>query len=270
MKNNLVGECIAELLGTFVFIFIGTATVASLVTAKTNISYWELCLCWGLAITMAVFIFGIISGAHLNPSVTIALAVWKGFDKKKVVPYIVAQTVGAFLGAAVTYGLYGGTITAFENSKNIVRSSSAGWATEGIFCTFPRSGLTMFNAFMVELCITALLLLVIFAVTDGNNDSCPKAGFPALAIGLTVAFIGASFGPLTGFAMNLARDLGPRLFCMIAGWGPSAIGPNGYGLIVPIFAPIIGGIVGGGIYEKLVAPYLPGRVNAKIGKSESV
>lgn len=270
MKNNLLGECLGELLGTFFFMFIGTGTVAALAAAGTNITFWDLSICWGLAITMSVFIFGVVSGAHLNPSVTIALAVWKGFDKKKIVPYIISQTVGAFLAAALTYGLYGSTITAFENGKNIMRASNAGWATAGIFTTFPRSGLSMFNAFMVEMCITAVLLLVIFAVSDGRNEGCPKAGFPALAIGLTVAFIGVSFGPLTGFAMNIARDLGPRLFCMLAGWGPGVIGPNGYGLIVPMFAPIIGGIIGGGIYEKLVAPHLPGVINAKAGKSETV
>lgn len=270
MKNNLFGECLAELIGTFIFMFIGTGTVASLVAAGTNITFWDLSICWGLAITMAVFIVGVVSGAHLNPSVTIALAVWKGFDKKKIVPYIIAQTVGAFLAAALTYGLYGTFITKFENTKNIVRASDAGWGTAGIFCTFPKSGLTMFNAFMVEVCITAFLLLVIFAVTDSRNEGCPKAGFPALAIGLTVAFIGVSFGPLTGFAMNFARDFGPRMFCMLAGWGPSVLGPSGYGLIVPVFAPIIGGITGGGIYEKLVAPYLPGVINAKADKSETV
>ncbi|MBV7274803.1 MIP family channel protein [Clostridiaceae bacterium UIB06] len=270
MKNNMFGECLGEVIGTFIFMFIGTGTVASLVAAGTNITYWNLSICWGLAITIAVFIVGLVSGAHLNPSVTIALAAWKGFDKKKVVPYIISQIIGAFLAAALTYGLYGKVITTFESSKNIVRASNAGWATAGIFTTFPKSGLTMFNAFMVEVCITAFLVLVIFAVSDGRNESCPKAGFPALAIGLTVAFIGVSFGPLTGFSMNFARDFGPRLFCMMAGWGTSVLGPNGYGLIVPLFAPIIGGLIGGGIYEKLVAPYLPGVVNAKINESESV
>lgn len=270
MKNNMFGECFGELIGTFIFMFIGTGTVASLVAAGTNITFWDLSICWGLAITMAVFIVGLVSGAHLNPSVTIALAVWKGFDKAKVVPYIISQIIGAFLAAALTYGLYGGAITAYENTKNIVRASNAGWATAGIFTTFPRTGLTMFNAFMVELCITAFLVLLIFAVSDGRNQSCPKAGFPAIAIGLTVAFIGVSFGPLTGFSMNFARDFGPRLFCMIAGWGPSVLGPNGYGLIVPLFAPIIGGVIGGGIYEKLVAPYLPDVISAEVNESESV
>ncbi|WPC44396.1 MIP/aquaporin family protein [Clostridium sp. JS66] len=257
MRNNLFGECLAEVLGTFVFMFIGIGTVASLVAAGTNITFWDLSICWGLAITISVFIFGVISGAHLNPSVTIALAVWKGFDKKKVVPFIISQIIGAFLAAALVYALYGSTITAFESTKNIVRASNAGWATAGIFTTFPKAGLTMANAFLVEMCITAFLVLVIFAVSDGRNEGCPKAGFPAIAIGLTVAFIGVSFGPLTGFSMNLARDFGPRLFCMLAGWGPSVLGPNSYGLIVPMFAPIIGGLIGGGIYEKLVAPYLP-------------
>ncbi|KGK87596.1 MIP family channel protein [Clostridium sp. HMP27] len=271
MKNNLLGECLAELIGTFLFIFIGTGVVAALVTAGTNVTFWELSLVWGLAITMAVYIVGSISGAQLNPAVTIALAVWKGFDKKKIIPYIISQVIGAFLGAALTYGLYGTTITAFESSKNIIRASKDGWATAGIFSTFPAANISMVNAFMIEVCITAVLLLVIFAVTDGNNEGSPKAGIPAVAIGLTVAFIGASYGPLTGFAMNPARDFGPRLVALLSGWGSTVIGPNGYGLIVPIFAPIIGAILGGGIYEKLVVPYLPNLINKKVsGKSTSV
>lgn len=268
MKNNLFGECLAEFMGTFILLFIGIGVVASLVAVGADVTFWGLSICWGLAITIAIFVVGATSGAHINPAVTIALAVWKGFDKKKVIPYIVSQFLGAFAAAAIVYGLYGSAIKQFESSKNIIRASQAGWGSAGIFSTFPRAGLSMPNAFMVEVLITAILVLVIFAVTDGNNSSCPKDGMPALAIGLVVALLGVSFGPLTGFAMNPARDFGPRLLCVFAGWGTSAFGPDNYGLIVPIFAPIVGAILGGGIYEKLISVYLPTRIQLEIEKGQ--
>ncbi|WP_063556984.1 MIP/aquaporin family protein [Clostridium ljungdahlii] len=268
MKNKLLGECFAEFIGTFILLFIGIGVVASLVAVNANVTFWGLSMCWGLAITIAIFVVGDTSGAHINPAVTIALAVWKKFDKKKVIPYIVSQVLGAFTAAAIVYALYGSSIRQFESSKNIIRNSQSGWSSAGIFSTFPKTGLSMPNAFMVEMCITAILVLVIFAVTDGYNRSCPKNGMPALAIGLVVALLGASFGPLTGFAMNPARDFGPRLLCVLAGWGTSAFGPNNYGLIVPIFAPIVGGILGGGIYEKLISLYLPAKMKPSIEKNQ--
>ncbi|WML55288.1 MIP family channel protein [Neobacillus sp. PS3-12] len=257
MKKALWGECLAEGIGTFILIFIGVGTVASMVTAGITMSFWELSIAWGLAVTIAIYVAGFISGAHINPAVTIGLAVWGGFDKKKVIPYIISQIIGAFLGAAVVYGLYQEAIKIFEKTKGIIRTADSGWASAGIFSTFPKSYLTTFEAFCVEFAITALLMIVIFAVTDNDNGAAPKAGLPALAIGITIAICGISFGPLTGFAMNPARDFGPRLFLIAAGWGTNVLGPHMYGLIVPIFGPIIGALFGGGVYKKLIVPFFP-------------
>lgn len=257
MKKTLWGECVAEFIGTFILIFIGVGTVASMVVAGISMSYWELAIAWGLAVTIAIYISGFVSGAHINPAVTIGLSIWGGFKKGKVLPYITAQIAGGFAGAAVVYGLYSEAIKIFENTNGIVRSSESGWASAGIFSTFPKAYLSLFDAFLVEVAITALLMLVIFAVTDAKNGGAPKGGLPALAIGITIAICGISFGPLTGFAMNPARDLGPRLFLTLSGWGTNVFGPHLYGLIVPIFGPIVGAILGGGIYQKLITPYFP-------------
>ena len=98
-------------------------------------------------------------------------------------------------------------------------------------------------------------MLVVLSVTDSTNGAAPTGGLAIVMIGLTVAVCGLAFGTLTGFAMNPARDFGPRLFTMIAGWGTASLGTNLYGLIVPIFGPIFGAIFAGGIYEKLIKPY---------------
>lgn len=254
MKDKIWGECVAEFIGTFVLIFIGLGAVASMVTSGVTVTFWELSIVWGLAVTIAIYISGFVSGAHINPAVTIAVAVWGGFSWKKVGPYIVSQILGAFFAASAVYYLYRGAISLFEKGQGITRASESGLASAGIFSTFPAEYLSLFEAFMVEMSITALLLLVIFAVTDAANGGAPQAGLPAVAIGITIAICGLAFGPLTGFAMNPARDLGPRIFLLLAGWSTDAIGPNMYGFIVPIFGPIVGGILGGAIYKKLIAP----------------
>ncbi|WP_410514588.1 MIP family channel protein [Paenibacillus sp. BR2-3] len=262
MKKTLLGECLAEFVGTYIFLFIGFGSVEALVAGGSNITWGELTLTWGLAVTLGVFIAGGVSGGHLNPAVTLALAVWNGFERRKVIPFIVSQLIGGFAAAASVYFLCRSGILAFEQAGGIVRSADSGWGSAGIFSTFPQSGLTLFQAGMVEMAMTAVLMLVILAVTDSRNGAAPKLGLAAISIGLTVMLLGTSFGAMTGFAMNPARDFGPRLFLMLAGWGSSVVGPHYYGLIVPIFGPIIGAIVGGGIYHKLIVPYYPSAVNA--------
>ena len=131
-------------------------------------------------------------------------------------------------------------------------------ALAGIFCTFPHPKITFFQAFFVELVITAVLMCLIYALVDGRNTA-PKGNLGGLLIGLLVALIGASFGPLTGFAMNAARDFGPRLFAALAGWGTDVM--TGYPLndnlslpyfLVPLIAPIIGACIGGWIYKRII------------------
>lgn len=256
-NRKLLGECLAEAIGTMLFVLIGIGAVAIMVATDTAVSYLELAFVWGLAVSLGIYIAGFGSGAHLNPAVTIALAVWKKFPGNKVVPYLLAQTIGAFGGAAIVYGLFNSTIHGFEQANEIVRGTASGLYSSGIFATLPGKNIHLVNAFFVEFVITMILMLVIFSVTDADNGGAPSGGLPAIIIGLTVTLCGLSFGTLTGFAMNPARDLGPRLFTMIAGWGMPAVGPNYYGFIVPIFGPILGAVTAGFIYLKLIQPYYP-------------
>ncbi|MCC5911368.1 MAG: aquaporin family protein [Clostridiaceae bacterium] len=261
MKNNLKGELISEFIGSFILLFFGAGSVATLVLKGAEYNIWDVSLIWGLGVTMAIYVTGAVSGTHINPAVTIALAVFRGFSWKKVVPYIAVQTAGTFTGAAMVFTLYSRSFAAFEEAAGMIRGSIDSVATAGIFSTYPQSYLTNMHALVVEIVITAILLMVIFALTDEKNANAPKgkyAPFAAVLIGVTIAIIGGSFGTLTGFAMNPARDFGPKLFTALAGWGRIGLpAPNGY-FWVPIIGPIIGGLAGAYLYENAVSRYILG------------
>lgn len=273
-KGNLFGELIAEFMGAFILIFIGAGSVATLVLNNQSFNIWDIGLIWGGAVAMAIYVTGAVSGTHINPAVTISLAVHRGFPWKHVVPYIVAQVAGCFSGAAATFLLFGKGFDVFESANAIVRGELSSQATAGIFITSPQSYLTIGGALAVEIAITAFLLVVIYAIGDAKNTNAPNgkfAPFGPLLVGLTIAIIGASFGSLTGFAMNPARDFGPRLFTALAGWGQVAIpAPQSY-FWVPIVGPIVGAILGGYLYDYAISKFIP--VNSAVVeevKSEKV
>lgn len=251
-EKKMRALCAAEFFGIFLFVFIGLASVAVMVTGMSDISYSGMAVCWGVGITLAIYLVGSVSGAHMNPAVTIALTVWSGFEKKKAVAYIIAQIFGAFCAAALVYLLFSAKITDLEAVNGWVRGTAEGTGAMGIFVTGAAEGIAMWKAFLAEVAMTAVLVFTIYAVTDQSNESAPGAGIGAIAIGVSVTLCGMACGPLTGFAMNPARDFGPRLFITICGWGKYAWGAGGYGLIVPIFATILGGILAGGIYTKII------------------
>jgi glycerol uptake facilitator protein len=257
MKNSLPVLCFAEFFGTFFFISIGLASVAVLVLGLSDINYPWMAACWGVGVTLAIYVVGGVSGAHMNPAVTLSLAVWGGFDKNKVLPYVACQILGAFCAAALVYTCFHEQILAFEAAKGIVRNSANGAGSAGMYVTAGGGGVSLMTAFLVEVSITCMLLLVIYATTDAKNPAAPGMGLPAIAIGATVLFCGAAFGPLTGFAMNPARDFGPRLFLMLSGWGNTAFGNGFYWLIVPIIATIIGGQLAGWLYTKILCRGIP-------------
>lgn len=270
MDRKLWGECLSEFLGTFILIFVGCGTVAGKVLYGAELGQWELSLIWGLAVALAIYITGAVSGTHINPAVTVTMAVFRGFPWKNVIPFITAQVLGAFTGAAVVYGLYRGGLAHYEKAENIQRGSEASLDTAGIFSTYPASFLSHWDAFLVEFSLTAFLLIVILAVVDERNPQLPALNrLGPLVIGITVAVIGGSFGTLTGFAINPARDFGPKLFTWIAGWESMALpGPGGY-FWIPIVAPILGGLCGAWIYDRLVRCYLPKNNPAKYSDHSS-
>lgn len=255
---TLKGQCIAEFLGTGLLIFFGVGCVAALKLAGASFGQWEISAVWGLGVAMAVYLTAAISGAHLNPAVTIALWLFACFDARKVVPYIIAQVAGAFCAAALVYGLYHNLFTDFEQIHNIVRGSVESLNLAGTFSTYPHPQISVFQAFIVEMVITAVLMCLILALTDDGNG-VPRGPLAPLLIGILIAVIGASMGPLTGFALNPARDFGPKLFAYLAGWGQVAFtGARDIPyFLVPIFGPIIGACLGAFGYRALIGRNLP-------------
>lgn len=217
MNDSLKAQCVAEFLGTGLFLFFGIGCLCALKLAGASLGLWEICIIWGFGVSLAVYLTAGISGAHLNPAVTIALWLFASFPARKVLPFCVAQLAGAFGGAVLAYSLYSSLFTDFESAHNIVRGSAESLQLASIFSTYPAAAINVWQAALVEVVITSMLMGLIMALTDDGNG-VPKGPLAPLLIGILVAVIGASTGPLTGFAMNPARDFGPKIFTWLAGW----------------------------------------------------
>lgn len=257
---TLKGQCIAEFLGTGMLIFFGVGCVAAMKVAGAAFGQWEISIIWGLGVAMAIYLTAGVSGAHLNPAVTIALCLFAGFDKRKVVPFILSQFAGAFCAAALVYGLYYNLFAEYEQTHQMVRGSVESLDLAGIFSTYPNVHLNFLQAFAVEMVITAVLMGVILALTDDGNG-LPRGPMAPLLIGLLIAIIGGAMGPLTGFAMNPARDLGPKTFAWLAGWGNVAFtgGRDIPYFLVPMFGPVVGAVLGAFGYRMLIGRNLPSK-----------
>ncbi len=252
MKSTLTAELLAEFLGTLVLILFGNGVVAmvllfghSVPGEVVNGGFTNITLAWGLAVTMGIYIAGKTSGAHLNPAVTVALAAFRGFSWGKVAPYIVAQVAGAFLGAGIVFWNY---YPAF------LKADPALDHTAGIFTTFPAFPGQPMAGLLDQIIGTALLLLMIFAITDERNQ--PPANLGPIMVGLVVVVIGMAFGGMHGYAINPARDFGPRLFTVVAGFKNNGLTDGSNVFWVPIVGPIIGGLIGGFTYDALIRRHL--------------
>jgi len=258
-----VGELSGELIGSLLLVFFGTGSVAVAVLTGALQGLWQVATVWGFAIGLIIYSVGAVSGAHLNPAVTLAMAVFRGgdFPWKKVLPYIGAQMVGGVLGSLIVLSLFMGTCNHFEATKHIVRGApgsqlSAMWFGEyfpnpGIYGTdaVAFSQVPVFTGFMGELIGTALLLYFIMALTDKCNKLAP----------IPAACVIAIIAPLTQAGLNPMRDFAPRIVSYFAGWGAMAIpGPRGCEWWVYILAPLLGGLLGALVYEKAIQPYQTG------------
>ncbi|WP_229665471.1 MIP/aquaporin family protein [Croceicoccus mobilis] len=255
LKGRLIGELISEMLAVAIIITLGDSAAAMIILYDPSpyaTAYWGVCIAWGLAVTLAIFVTGSVSGTHANPAVTLALMLFRGFPKRKVLPYMAAQVVGGFIGAALVLQMYGPVIDAFNATHELTRA--AGGAS-GVFFTNPGLHITPTHAFWDEVILTGILLLGIFAITDEYNTVAPMANSGAFMIGLLVAGIGASGGYLEAWPINPARDLGPRIFAFFAGWGSSALPGKDFYMWVPIAGPLVGGVVGAAIYQYGVKPF---------------
>jgi glycerol uptake facilitator protein len=249
----------AEFLGTFVILIFGIGVVANVVLFPEDDrgGYVAIGLGWGLRVAMAVYLAGGISGAHLNPAVTVALAVQRGFAWQKVPGYWIAQVAGAFVAAALMRWNYWEAFDRIDPGKT--------FKTQRVFSTNPN-GVSVLGGLRDQVILTAVLVMLVLALIDAANNA-PMANMAPLLIGLLVAAIGCSFGANSAWAINPARDLGPRLLEYVAGWRTAWREPGGQLYWwVPIIGPLVGGVLGAVVYDVFVGQFTseksaePGRV----------
>jgi glycerol uptake facilitator protein len=303
MVNNnktTLRDMSAEFLGTMVLMLFGLGVNAQVTLGKVTVplsegdlgryvgkitefqygDYLSINFGWGVGVMLAVYVAGGVTGAHINPAVTIAMACRRALPWNRVVPFIAAQMLGAFVASAIVYGVYYEQIQNLEaveavasgifagvdspghqgNSSDIV--SQYTMATAGIFGTYPRSfsnldpeTISNWTGLLDQIVGTAILLLVICAIGDARNLA-PKSNIGPMVVGALVLMIGLSFGSNCGYAINPARDLSPRLFTYMAGWGSQVFkDPNTLWYLIPVVGPIIGGIIGVFTYDQLISRF---------------
>ena len=249
--RTLAAELAAEFAGTLILILFGVGVVAQVVAGGIG-DHDSISWAWGFGVTFGVYVAARISGAHLNPAVTVTLALFRGFSWAKVAPYIAAQTVGAFLAALLVRWNYSEVIAAFDPGHTI--------SSQGIFSTLPGNGTLPVGtggALRDQIIGTAILLFVILAVGDIRN-SAPVANLAPLIVGLIVVVIGMAYGTNAGYAINPARDFGPRLASFLTGYGTAWRDQTGSLYFwVPIVGPLIGGPIGALLYDLLIGRNLP-------------
>lgn len=257
-------EFFGELIGTFILVLFGCGSVAVTVLFGAHQGLFQVAMVWGVGVTLAIYATRHLSCAHLNPAVSIAMAIGKRMSPNRLPVYIGAQFAGAFLGAAVLYGLFAGSIAHFEMLNGIVRGAPESVKTAMIFGEFyPNPGaaavavVPFHTAFAAEAVGTFLLVLMIFALTEGCNVGRPNHELAPLFIGLTVASLICLLSPLTQAGLNPARDLAPRLLAWLAGWGCAAFPDrNGGFIVVYVLGPILGGGLAALSFTRLLEPLM--------------
>lgn len=276
--TQLRHRMIAEFYGTFFLVAFGIGSVANAVTSGAYAGLWSVASVWGFGVAIAIYTTASVSGAHLNPAVSFALACIRpsDFPWRYFFPYVLAQMGGAIVAGFLNLIVFNGAFIAHANRFGYSRGDDASIMSAMCFGEyFPNPGfrygidisngtgvlvdsglmwtdetVTVGGAFFIEMYLTAILVFVIFALTDGRNKVLVGSKDMApFFIGFTVAILIGTFAELTQVGMNPARDLGPRLVAAISGWGAVALpGPRG-GFWVYILGPMFGGPIGGALYD---------------------
>ncbi|MBT3910874.1 MAG: aquaporin family protein [Rhodospirillaceae bacterium] len=268
-KPNLLSAMAGEYFGTFVLVFFGVGSVNAAVATGAQAGLWQVAVVWAVGVSLGIYTAASLSGAHINPAITVVAAVYDRFPARWVVPYWVAQVAGAATASLVLYGMFSESIIEFERQHGLLRGGPGSELSAMMFGEyFPNPAIfgtaedawrivSPSSAFISEMVGTAMLAFLVAAVTHDRNTSRPPSAMQAVMIGLGVAAIISVVAPLTQAGLNPARDFGPRLVSFFLGWDSIAIpGPRGGVFTVYIVAPIVGALIGGGIY-RLIARRLP-------------
>ncbi len=253
-----------EIVGTFILCFFGLGSLHAAIACNMYSGIMQIAMVWGFGVALAIYTCGAISGAHLNPAMTFAFWLCADFPRRQVLPYIISQFIGAFAAAATLYFIFEPAILSFEAANSIVRDQASGVYTAMMYANYyPNPAVakslgwnlesfTMFHAILAEGLGTALLAFFVFSLTDKDNKGSPKQILAPLFIGVGVAILIAVLAPISQAGFNPARDLGPRLFAYLNGWGSTAMPSLREGfIIVYTIAPIVGAILGAKIYKKI-------------------
>jgi glycerol uptake facilitator protein len=231
---------VAEFFGTLVLMLIGEGVDAMTTLFGTGVpgeivkgGYTDISIAWGIGVTLGIYVANRYSGAHLNPAVTLSLAVFRRFSWRKVLPYMAAQVLGAFTAAALVFWNYRPAFAAFDPKLE---------KTAGIFSTFPAFPAIPMAGLFDQILGTAILMFVILSIGEAMEGETTNLA-PVL-VGLLVVAIGMAFGGMHGYAINPARDFGPRLFTAIAGFKNNGLTDGSMVFWVPIVGPLVGGLVG--------------------------
>lgn len=254
-EPTLVAELSAEFAGTMILILFGCGVVASVVAAGRG-DIDSISWAWGLGVVLGIYTAARISGAHLNPAVTVALAAYRGFPWRKVAPFALAQLAGAFVAAVIVRFVYHDMLVAFD--------PDLGKESAGVFYTSPGvaadgSPVSVLTGFGDQVLGTAILVFLVLALTTAANNP-PLANLGPWLIGMVVVGLGMAWGANAGYAINPARDLGPRLAAWVTGYGNQVWESTASGDLyfwVPIVAPVVGGLVGGAAFKFLIEIHLP-------------
>lgn len=268
----------AELVGTYILAFFGCGSVMSAVITGAQVGLWQVAVVWGFGVTLAIYATAAASGAHLNPAVTLSVALRRRdtFPLARLLPYWGAQLVGAFLAAATLYAAFSPFIARFEAAHHLVRGQPGSQLSAMVFGEYAPNPALFGSApatlalfppvatMLTEALGTALLLFFIFALVDRHNRDASGGNMAPFFIGFSVAIIISVLAPLTQAGLNPARDLGPRLLAFLMGWGPIALpGPNGLWWAY-VVGPLLGGPVGAALYDLLVRTVPVSREHAVI------
>ncbi len=258
-----------EFLGTFILVFFGVGSVNAAVATGAQAGLWQVAVVWAIGVSLGIYAAAALSGAHINPAITVVAVVYDRFPPLRALGYICAQTLGAISASLVLYGMFAEVILEFERRRGLLRGGPGSELSAMMFGEyFPNPAIfgtaedawrvvSPTSAFVSEMVGTAMLALLVAVVTHRRNAERPPAGVAAVIIGLGVAAIISVIAPLTQAGLNPARDFGPRLVAYFLGWGEIAIpGPRGGWFTVYILAPVIGALIGGGIYRAIMGRWL--------------
>ena len=269
-EASLLHACMAETLGTFVLVLFGTGSVAAAVYTGAHVGLWQVAAVWGFGVTLAIYVSGAVSGAHLNPAVSLAFAIFRNdrFPINRMFAYWGSQLLGAMIAGLVVLILFNPFIEHYEDENGIIRGEVGSQRSAMAFGEyFPNPSMleslpmsvSPFHAFAVEAFGTAVLAMVIFALTERRNAGIPTNGMVPFFIGFTVAALISLFAPITQAGWNPARDFGPRIVSWLAGWGDVAIPGPEAGFWVYILGPLVGAPIGALVFKLAIEPGLPGK-----------